>query len=285
MKAKLASFVALLLLVGRLTSAFAEDGAKPPPQPPSVVIHAMANHYFKSFLPQLLGGGMEASYSFITPAPTWVSLTPEGVLVGRPGANDVGTFPLEIAIKEKEIVRSEQLTIEVAKDQGALAAKIVVKAGEPFAKDLKKIFGKEYFVLGLNCPRWLKLSPDGLLVGSPGEKEAGRYTCDVQISSPYEKPELATLYILVTPSTEEPEPVFSVIAGQQLIVDLKRYLPDAQKFMVMPMPDWATLTEDGIFVARPPKEAVGTHTFNFYASVGEGKTKAITVAVRVVERF
>ena len=122
--------------------------------------------------------------------PSWLYLTLDGVLEGTPENGDVGTHEVEVRVTDLSGESDElSLTIVVKNTNDA---PIVLAGPLGFAtqdmlyeqqleyEDIDLIHGDKLRFSALNLPEWLKLTPEGLLTGTPSNADVGVHELVVQ---------------------------------------------------------------------------------------------------------
>ena len=122
--------------------------------------------------------------------PSWLYLTLDGVLEGTPENGDVGTHEVQVRVTDLSGESDElSLTIVVKNTNDA---PIVLAGPLGFAtqdmlyeqqleyEDIDLIHGDELKFSAVNLPEWLKLTPEGLLTGTPSNADVGVHELVVQ---------------------------------------------------------------------------------------------------------
>ena len=122
--------------------------------------------------------------------PSWLYLTLDGVLEGTPENGDVGTHEVQVRVTDLSGESDElSLTIVVKNTNDA---PIVLAGPLGFAtqdmlyeqqleyEDIDLIHGDKLRFSAVNLPEWLKLTPEGLLTGTPSNADVGVHELVVQ---------------------------------------------------------------------------------------------------------
>ena len=122
--------------------------------------------------------------------PNWLYLTLDGVLEGTPENGDVGTHEVQVRVTDLSGESDElRLTIVVKNTNDA---PIVLAGPLGFAtqdmlyeqqldyEDIDLIHGDKLRFSAVNLPEWLKLTPEGLLTGTPSNADVGVHELVVQ---------------------------------------------------------------------------------------------------------
>ena len=122
--------------------------------------------------------------------PSWLYLTLDGVLEGTPENGDVGTHEVQVRVTDLSGESDElSLTIVVKNTNDA---PIVLAGPLGFAtqdmlyeqqleyEDIDLIHGDKLRFSAVNLPEWLKLTPEGLLIGTPSNADVGVHELVVQ---------------------------------------------------------------------------------------------------------
>ena len=122
--------------------------------------------------------------------PSWLYLTLDGVLEGTPENGDVGTHEVQVRVTDLSGESDElSLTIVVKNTNDA---PIVLAGPLGFAtqdmlyeqqleyEDIDLIHGDKLRFSAVNLPDWLKLTPEGLLTGTPSNADVGVHELVVQ---------------------------------------------------------------------------------------------------------
>ena len=122
--------------------------------------------------------------------PSWLYLTLDGVLEGTPENGDVGTHEVQVRVTDLSGESDElSLTIVVKNTNDA---PIVLAGPLGFAtqdmlyeqqleyEDIDLIHGDKLSFSAVNLPEWLKLTPEGLLTGTPSNADVGVHELVVQ---------------------------------------------------------------------------------------------------------
>ena len=122
--------------------------------------------------------------------PNWLYLTLDGVLEGTPENGDVGTHEVQVRVTDLSGESDElSLTIVVKNTNDA---PIVLAGPLGFAtedmlyeqqldyEDIDLIHGDKLRFSAVNLPEWLKLTPEGLLTGTPSNADVGVHELVVQ---------------------------------------------------------------------------------------------------------
>ena len=122
--------------------------------------------------------------------PSWLYLTLDGVLEGTPENGDVGTHEVLVRVTDLSGESDElSLTIVVKNTNDA---PIVLAGPLGFAtqdmlyeqqldyEDIDLIHGDKLRFSAVNLPEWLKLTPEGLLTGTPSNADVGVHELVVQ---------------------------------------------------------------------------------------------------------
>ena len=122
--------------------------------------------------------------------PSWLYLTLDGILEGTPENGDVGTHEVQVRVTDLSGESDElSLTIVVKNTNDA---PIVLAGPLGFAtqdmlyeqqleyEDIDLIHGDKLIFSAVNLPEWLKLTPEGLLTGTPSNADVGVHELVVQ---------------------------------------------------------------------------------------------------------
>ena len=122
--------------------------------------------------------------------PSWLYLTLDGILEGTPENGDVGTHEVQVRVTDLSGESDElSLTIVVKNTNDA---PIVLAGPLGFAtqdmlyeqqleyEDIDLIHGDKLRFSAVNLPEWLKLTPEGLLTGTPSNADVGVHELVVQ---------------------------------------------------------------------------------------------------------
>ena len=122
--------------------------------------------------------------------PSWLYLTLDSILEGTPENGDVGTHEVQVRVTDLSGESDElSLTIVVKNTNDA---PIVLAGPLGFAtqdmlyeqqleyEDIDLIHGDKLRFSALNLPEWLKLTPEGLLTGTPSNADVGVHELVVQ---------------------------------------------------------------------------------------------------------
>ncbi len=122
--------------------------------------------------------------------PSWLYLTLDGVLEGTPENGDVGTHEVLVRVTDLSGESDElSLTIVVKNTNDA---PIVLAGPLGFAtqdmlyeqqleyEDIDLIHGDKLSFSAVSLPKWLKLTPEGLLTGTPSNADVGVHELVVQ---------------------------------------------------------------------------------------------------------
>ena len=122
--------------------------------------------------------------------PSWLYLTLDGVLEGTPENGDVGTHEVQVRVTDLSGESDElSLTIVVKNTNDA---PIVLAGPLGFAtqdmlyeqqleyEDIDLIHGDKLIFSAVTLPEWLKLTPEGLLTGTPSNADVGVHELVVQ---------------------------------------------------------------------------------------------------------
>ena len=122
--------------------------------------------------------------------PSWLYLTLDGVLEGTPENGDVGTHEVQVRVTDLSGESDELSLTIVAKNTNDTP--IVLAGPLGFAtqdmlyeqqleyEDIDLIHGDKLRFSALNLPEWLKLTPEGLLTGTPSNADVGVHELVVQ---------------------------------------------------------------------------------------------------------
>ena len=122
--------------------------------------------------------------------PSWLYLTLDGVLEGTPENGDVGTHEVQVRVTDLS-GESDQLSLTIVV-KNTNDAPIVLAGPLGFAtqdmlyeqqleyEDIDLIHGDELRFSAVNLPEWLKLTPEGLLTGTPSNADVGVHELVVQ---------------------------------------------------------------------------------------------------------
>ena len=122
--------------------------------------------------------------------PSWLYLTLDGILEGTPENGDVGTHEVQVRVTDLSGESDElSLTIVVKNTNDA---PIVLAGPLGFAtqdmlyeqqleyEDIDLIHGDKLIFSAVTLPEWLKLTPEGLLTGTPSNADVGVHELVVQ---------------------------------------------------------------------------------------------------------
>ena len=122
--------------------------------------------------------------------PSWLYLTLDGVLEGTPENGDVGTHEVQVRVTDLS-GESDQLSLTIVV-KNTNDAPIVLAGPLGFAtqdmlyeqqleyEDIDLIHGDKLIFSAVNLPEWLKLTPEGLLTGTPSNADVGVHELVVQ---------------------------------------------------------------------------------------------------------
>ena len=122
--------------------------------------------------------------------PSWLYLTLDGVLEGTPENGDVGTHEVQVRVTDLS-GESDQLSLTIVV-KNTNDAPIVLAGPLGFAtqdmlyeqqleyEDIDLIHGDKLRFSAVNLPEWLKLTPEGLLTGTPSNADVGVHELVVQ---------------------------------------------------------------------------------------------------------
>ena len=122
--------------------------------------------------------------------PSWLYLTLDGVLEGTPENGDVGTHEVQVRVTDLS-GESDELSLTIVVNN-TNDAPIVLAGPLGFAtqdmlyeqqleyEDIDLIHGDKLIFSAVNLPEWLKLTPEGLLTGTPSNADVGVHELVVQ---------------------------------------------------------------------------------------------------------
>ena len=122
--------------------------------------------------------------------PSWLYLTLDGVLEGTPENGDVGAHEVQVKVTDLSGQSDELgLTIVVKNTNDApsvlagplgFATQDMLYEQQLDYEDIDLIHGDELRFSAVTLPEWLKLTPDGLLTGTPSNADVGVHELVVQ---------------------------------------------------------------------------------------------------------
>ena len=122
--------------------------------------------------------------------PSWLYLTPDGILEGTPENGDVGAHDIEVRVTDLSGESDElslTVTVKNTNDSPTVLAGSLGFATQNMLyeqqidyDDMDLIHGDKLRFSAVTLPTWLKLTPEGLLTGTPSNADVGIHEIVVQ---------------------------------------------------------------------------------------------------------
>lgn len=159
-------------------------------------------------------------------------------------------------------------------------------ASDPDARDsltFKKLSG----------PSWLRVSPQGILSGTPTNADTGVNTFSVKVSDPSDASDTTTLTITVANSNDAPAfqiPVMTYPNGTEKLSYTGQSLAftasdadgaDTISYSKVSGPEWLTIAKSGDLSGTPPASSAGLHIFTIRATDTSSDFADATLQIQV----
>lgn len=242
--------------------------------------------------------------------PTWLTISPAGSLTGTPKKSDAGLTKISVSVTDNISGNPADITdilIDVKATNHApywVMNPIIFNVDEdapfqlsvkPFAKDDD---GDALTFSAISGEPWAQLSTDGTFTGTPGASEVGDNFFTVRVEDPAGLGANVTVNIHVNHVNHAPywtgNPIDlgtvdeDVLFSKSLVEFAKDAdLPnDTQKFMMLSVPTWATVSEDGTLSGIPKRANLGLNVFTVSVvdSAGASSTTKFHVTVNKVNK-
>lgn len=236
----------------------------------------------------------------MTGNPTWLSLTPQGVLSGTP--TTAGAVSFQATVTDQNGL-SNTTTIDFTVIQTPMPPKWITpivlndaKQGSPYTADLNPFVSNPTnlpltFTL-MSGPTWATVSSIGVFGGTPGAANVGvGEIFSVQVSNSAGS-DIANVVITVDPTNYPPtwilNPIHvSVNENAPMNINVAGYAQDpnvgqTMTFQIMSGASWATISPAGVVTGTPPVSAEGNNSFDVRAQDGTGLYADTTLIITVL---
>ena len=212
-----------------------------------------------------------------TSGPAWLTVSSTGLLSGTPTNDHIGGHQVTVQVTDSAgatDTRTFQLTVNNVNDTPVLldVPTLIVDEQKEFNYQLQANdddLGDELIYSAEQLPTWLDLSSAGLLYGKPGVSDIGTHLISVKVTDEAGASDFKEFNINVADVNDPP--VFTanppIIAREDDLYTFQFdvYDPDAEhspsslSFEVVQLPDWLTLSNDGLLSGKPEIADVGKH--------------------------
>jgi len=238
--------------------------------------------------------------------PSWLDITPEGLMSGTPQASDVGNNAYTITITDGEISVTEDLTIEVRENtapqfSNSSSIQTVLRVG--CWDDNQTIVDLNWYDPNNTSPyfqgtdlvtfaneesiEWFNITSDGvfLCVNAPSNSDAGVSQVSLSLTDNRPNVPLSSVYSFDLTVTANDAPEFlnlnsfpsTISVGDTLEFDLDWQDPqeDLIDFYIVEYLGWLYADDSGNITAIPQSNHLGEHTLEFKIDDGCYEVSAI----------
>jgi len=232
----------------------------------------------------------------------WIQISSDGVVSGTPGRRHVGVNSAVVRIMDPSNEIAET-TIQIVVEKVNIAPRwrqdpILMVDGfedKAYSFDLKPYAidddGDSLSYQLVSGPTWMKVSPDGIVSGTPKKADIGAFAAVFEVKDPSGASATTNGKGTVIKTNHPPAisneiPTFIVKERQIFQVALKDYVTDPDgdatlNFNLSNAPVWVAMFKTGDVTLRPMYPQIGDHSFPFQVDDGELSTSGV-LKVRVI---
>lgn len=239
----------------------------------------------------------DSLYFGILEGPKWAELTPQGILKGMPARANAGENKIRVRIRDKQGLKADAVVIvqvntvnrpPTIKSNPLELAKVNV--GDLYRADISALASdsdagdKITFEKASTTPKWIEVSPNGLVTGTPTAQDVGLNRFDLRVVDGQQETAQAEVQIWVVQENRAPRwrqaPVILPPAAHSVAYDFDLGPlaidddGDRLRFLKKSGPDWMVVSETGKVSGTPPLEQVGSFKAEFHVTDGKIETAA-----------
>ncbi len=221
-------------------------------------------------------------------APSWVRLSPDGMVTGTPQRSDVGVNEFQVRVLDAanaDAVTVVRVTVEKV-NQPPRWRQNPIQLGEAyedttFSFDLTPYAidddGDKLTYKLANGPAWMFVGEDGKITGTPLKEHLGPYTATFIVSDGQAEATTTGKGVVIhknhPPTISADMPVFEVKERSVRAEDLKKWVKDSDgdvlNFVLESSSDFVKLSADGTLTMEPKFKHIGDHSLNFKVNDAE----------------
>jgi uncharacterized protein (TIGR03437 family) len=233
-------------------------------------------------------GGVSPYVWSATGLPSWLSLSPSGVLSGTPPANFYGTVPFTAGVTDAigdVASASLQLTVQLPVLL-VLQSSFTAAAGSLFSGTVLAIGGlKPYTWSGSGLPSWLSISSSGQITGTPPlYGSAGSYTLTVTVTDAAGNTASLGVPLTVNPApiTISPQSLSPAAVGVAYQVAFSATGGSGKyTWSVSSVPTGFSLSPAGVFSGTAAQGSAGTYTVSITATDSGNASASVNLTLQV----
>jgi hypothetical protein len=233
-------------------------------------------------------------------AKSWFTLSDAGTLTLKPAFRDIGQTPIDFFVSDGKAKTLATVIVQVQRDprppvwNSSNLPKLRIQTREPFSLQAGKwasdLDGLKLTITKRSGPRWLNVSPEGLLSGTPLDSDEDETEIKLRANNDQASADLEIPLIVIKKnyppvvnkplSATLPERAVTrvEIADSGAITDKDR---EKLSYSYSPEVPWLKLKAEGYFEAFPSFAQIGKHSFKVLAKDREASVE-LPFAVTVV---